>query len=365
MLYPTRGRLFVTLATGIVLSASVTHAQAPIPDTITEAQLYEKAKTETGALFVTGIAIPAAKPLGEDFEKRYPGVRLDVIGSIVGLELTQRFELETKNNQHRISIMTINDYPAMKALVDKGSIAEWKVPTADRFPKGKIGNSSYSLYYTDVAVEYNEKLVTEEEAKLLETWEWAANPAFKGRFGVAIQRCSTCYAPLQMMLDPTMEKRYGWPFVEKMAANGGAPYKNTTFLADRVVAGEKDISWSVAEGTVASLRATGAPVRWKIPSPAPSFPNAWAGISKTAPHPYTARLFLNWITGEEGARALQKHYVVRTSLEGVADERAITKEPWYSKNISYFTIDWDVWAKSEPVVMPKWDQMISKGAAAR
>lgn len=363
-----RSRAFAALpllAGALLALSSTVRAQESISPSLTEAQLHERAKGETGALFITGIAIQAAKPLAADFEARYPGVRLDVIGGIVGLELTQRFELETKNNQHRISVMTINDYPAMKALIDKRSIAEWRVPTADRFPKGRIGNSSYSLYYTDVAVEYNETRVSEAEAKLLETWEWAANPIFKGRFGVAVQRCSTCYAPLQMMLDPSMEKRFGWSFVEKMAANGAAPYKNTTFLADRVVAGEKDISWSVAEGTVSSLRQTGAPVRWKIPSPAPSFPNAWAGISRTAPHPYTARLLLNWLTSEEGARALQKHYGARTSLEGVPDGRPVTKEPWYSKNVSYFTIDWDIWAKNEPIVMPKWDQMVTKGAATR
>lgn len=130
------------LAAGAMLMSVSAQAQTAIPGSMSEAELYQKAKTESGALLITGIAIPAAKPIGEDFEKKYPGVRLDVIGSIVGLELTQRFELETKNNQHRISIMTINDYPAMKALVDKGSIAEWKVPTADRFPKGKIGNFS-------------------------------------------------------------------------------------------------------------------------------------------------------------------------------------------------------------------------------
>ena len=163
-----------------------------------------------------------------------------------------------------------------------------------------------------------------------------------------------------MMLGSDMEKKYGWDFLEKVAANGSAPYKNSVFLADRVVAGEKDISFSVAEGNVFALRAAGAPVRWKITSPAPSYPNAWAGISKTAPHPYTARLFTNWITSEDGARVLQKHFGVRTSLAGVPDERPITEEFWYSKNVTYYTVDWDRWSKEEPVAMPKWEAMINK-----
>ena len=147
---------------------------------MTEAQLLERAKTEGTALFITGIGTAPAELIGEEFEKKYPGIRVDVVGSMAGLELTQRFELETRNNQHRIDVMTINDYPAMKALAEKGSIADWKVPTADRLGKAGSADFSYSLYYTDIAVEYNETRVTEDEAKLLETWDWAAGPSLQG-----------------------------------------------------------------------------------------------------------------------------------------------------------------------------------------
>ena len=199
-------------------------------------------------MFITGMPYAVAKPLVADFEKKYPGVHLDVI-DLVGLEFNQRFELETKNNQHRIDVMTINDYPAMKSLIDKAASRNGgcRPRTGSRKARSVISPTRSTTRM--LRSKYNETRVTDDEAKILERWEWATNPRFKGRFGVAIQRCSTCYAPLQMMLDPRVEKTFGWPFLEKMADNKPGIYRNTDFLADRVVAGEKDIAFTEAEGT--------------------------------------------------------------------------------------------------------------------
>jgi iron(III) transport system substrate-binding protein len=349
----------LVLSTGVMSNA---RAQTVVPNALTDVQIYEQAKKESGALLITGMPYAVAKILAAEFEKKYPGVHLDVI-YLVGLELYQRFSLETKNNQHLIDIMHINDFPSMKSLVEQGNIAAWKVPTAERFGKYRIGDSAYSLYFTDVVAMYNETRVTEDEAKLLERWDWATDPRFKARFGVAIQRCSTCYAPMQTFLDPeNMKQGYGWPFLEKIADNKPGIYRNTDFMGDRVAAGEKDIAFTEAEGYAFGQRYRGAPVRWKIPSPAPSFPNAWIGVSKFAPHPYTARLYLNWITSEEGAHQLQDKYGARTILEGVPDTRAVTKEPWYTKKVIYQPIDFDRWASEQTAVMAKWEALLNARA---
>lgn len=349
----------------LVLSAVVmsnARAQTVVPNALTDAQIYEQAKKEGAGLLITGMPFAAAKVLVAEFEKKYPGVKIDVI-YLVGLELYQRFTLETKNNQHLIDVMHINDYPSMKSLVAQGNIADWRVPTADRFGKYRLGDAAYSLYFTDVVAMYNETRLTDAEAKLLERWEWATDPRFKGRFGVTTQRCSTCYAPFQVFLDPEGAKKgYGWTFLEKIADNKPQIYRMTDFMGDRVAAGEKDIAFSEAEGYAFSQRARGAPVRWKIPSPAPSFPNAWIGISKFAPHPYTARLYLNWITSEDGARTLQDKYGPRTVLAGVPDQRPVTKEPWYSKQVVYHEIDFDRWGSEQSAVMAKWEAMLNTRA---
>jgi iron(III) transport system substrate-binding protein len=349
------------MAGSLSLASSPTVVWADeLPSDLTEAQLYEGAKKEKGAVLITGMPVAIAKILADDFQKKYPGVTLDVI-YLVGLELYQRFQLEAQNGQHLTDVLHINDYPSMKALVDNGSIAEWKVPSADNFGDYRIGNAAYSLYFTDVVTMYNEDQVSDEDAKRLEDWHWAADPAFKGRFGVTTQRCSTCYAPMQMILDPESEKNgFGWDFLGKVAANEPRVYRNTDFMGDRIAAGEKDIAFSEAEGYAYGQRYRGAPVRWKIPSPAPSFPNAWIGVVKQAPHPYTARLYLDWITSAEGARELQEKYGARTINSEVPDERAVTKEPWYTKNVNYYKIDFDRWAKEQTDVMSKWEALVGK-----
>ncbi len=357
----TLGLAALLASMGAVRFSEPVRAQELSP-TLSEAELYEGAKKERGAIIVTGMPVAIAKIIAGDFQKKYPGVTLDVI-YLVGLELYQRFQLENKNNQHLTDVLHINDYPSMKSLVEEGAIANWRVPSAEKFGKYRIGDAAYSLYFTDVVTMYNETHVSEEEAKRLEDWKWAIDPHFTGRFGVTTQRCSTCYAPMQVFLDPEQAKNgFGWDFLGKVAGNGPQVYRNTDFMGDRVAAGEKDIAFSEAEGYAFGQRYRGAPVRWKIPSPAPSFPNAWIGVAKNAPHPYTARLYLNWITSAEGARELQEKYGARTINSDVPDGRAVTKEPWYSRNVTYYPVDFERWAKEQTSVMSKWEALVREKA---
>lgn len=314
-----------------------------------EKALYEAALPEKTVTWYFSIPAAAARALGGEFEKQYPGVTVEGIFAPSSLGF-QRFLTETESKQYIADVVSISDFPLMKQLNQKGLFATHRVPAFDQIPAPfRAGEWAYTPTATELVVIYNSNNVTEEEAKKLEEWEGVLDPAFaNGRLGVAAMRnCGTCYAGLHMFLDPSpeMEKRFGTEFLKKIAAQKPKVYTDVIVALDRVVAGEIDVYFFLHDAAANSKWAVGAPIRWTKPSPTPVFGGGWTAISAHSTRSNAAKLFLNWLTGPAGAAAIQQHYG-RAILEGVADTRKVAQEPWYRQVKNRYDVDFDRWEKT-------------------
>ncbi|HWK68292.1 MAG TPA: extracellular solute-binding protein [Rhizobiaceae bacterium] len=309
-----------------------------------EAALYEAAKKEGTVVWYESAPLEPMKAIALEFEKKYPGVKVEVL-RIVGVQQYQRFMEEVQSGQHNVDILHISDQPSMKALIDEGHVAEWQVPTHDRFPaEFHLGAYSYANYTTDNAIIYNVNKVTPEEVEILEkSWKGVLDPRFKGRFAVTTMKCGACYAGIHMFMDPKLKDEYGEEFLKQVAAQEPAVYSEVLVGLDRVIAGEHDFTYWTWEGIAMTKWQQSAPIRWLHPKPTPVFGNSWQAVSKYAPHPNAARLFQNWSMSEEGATALQQLYGSATVLKDMADTRAVTKEDWYKPIEEPYAIDFDRW----------------------
>lgn len=356
-------RALAALAFGGILAALTPMVAAQdLPKPSEEAKLYDNAKKEGQLTWYISGQMEGMRGIADDFEKKYPGIKVNIL-KVVGVQQYQRFLDETNAKKNYVDILQMNDYPSMKALVKQGHIAEWKIPTYDRFHDDlRIGDSSYALYYSTLGILYNEtKLKPEEVEMLRKDYRAILDPRFKGRFNLNANKCSVCYAPIFMFLDPKMNYG-GWAFLEKILAQDPAVYADDTVGVDRVVAGENDftlIGWE-AIGTL--KRTQGAPVRWVFPEPAPEYGNAWQSISKYAPHPNAARLFMNWVNSPEGSYSEQLKYGSKTTLAGVEDKRPVVKEAWYRPPTKTYSIDWERWGKDYLSDMGRWGKMVNASA---
>lgn len=321
-----------------------------------EGKLYELAKKEGTVVWYTSMALEPTKEIAKDFEAKYPGVKVEAL-RIVGIAQYQRLVMETKAKQYIADITHLSDYPAMKSLVQEGFIDEWKVPTSDRIPgQFRIGNHSYSATLVDIGIIYNTNKVTPEEVKILgKSWKGVLDPRFKGRFAVTTMKCGTCYSGIHMFLDPKNEKIFGPEFIKAVAAQKPMVYSEVTVPVDRVVAGEHDFTYWTWTAIGYLKWAQGAPVRWVCPEPTPQFGSTWYGISKKAPHPNAARLFLNWIMSEDGALSQQTTGYL-TTLEGVRDSRKMIGEPWYTPVKNRYDMNWERWSKNYNKDMEVWNK---------
>jgi len=342
--------------------AAVTPAIAQLPDPSDIATLYEKAKVEGTIRWYVGSPLPALKALLAEFEKKYPGIKVE-LNRGAGVAQYQKFMQETLAGQHIADMVQIADFPSVRALHKDGHLAEWKVPTADRFePKYRMGYAAYLPQPTDNAIAYNVNKLTPEEVEILsKSWNSVLDPRFKGRFAVVTMKCGTCYAPLQMFADPKLSAEFGPDFAAKVAAQKPAMYSDTFVALERVVAGEHDFTYWTFEAAATTMWSQGAPIRWVMPPNTPSFTNTWYAISKYAPHPHAARLLLTWILSEEGAYTLQRTQGARTTLQGAEDRRPVAKEKWYRPLTKAYDIDFDVWQRDYNKSLEAWIKTMRAG----
>lgn len=335
-------------------------AMGQFPDPKDTAKLYDAAKKEGTLVWYGSSAHEVMQSISKDFEAKYPGIKVEIL-RVVGVAQYQRFTRETEAKQYIADIVHISDYPSQKALVDQGHLAEWKTPAADRIPaQYRMGYSSYAPELTALTIMYNVNRVTPEEVKILESsWKGVLDPRFKGRFAVSTIKGGATYLGVHMFLDPKNEKIFGRDFVKAVAAQLPAAYPSTMIVLDRVVVGEQDFSYWTFDSINYIKWLEGAPIRWVSPTPTPVAALSWYGISKYAPHPNAARLFLNWYTSEEGAAAINR-VGLSTTLEGVKDLRKVVNEPWHKPVTVKYEVDWTRWQKDFHKDMDFWIESMTR-----
>jgi ABC-type Fe3+ transport system substrate-binding protein len=326
-----------------------------------EAALYEAAKKEGRLVWYVGGPLDGMNAIAAEFEKEYPGIKVETM-RLVGVQQYQRFMDETNAKKYLADVLQNTDYPSMLALVEDGHIAGWKIPTHERIPEMyRIKDFAYAQYTSTNAIIYHENKLTEEEIKLLQSgWEAVLDPRFKGRFSVSPMKCGVCYAPVHMILDPKLKDRFGPEFLKKLAGMKPASYSEVLVAIDRVIAGEQDFTLSGWEAAGAVKLKGGAPIRWLFPRPAPEYGNSWQGISKYAPHPNAARLFLNWTNNDKGAGAMERVYGSKSTLEGLIEQRPYVKAPWYQPPAELYAVDQRRWDLNYHKDMDLWASLLKQ-----
>ena len=326
-----------------------------------EKALYEAAKKEGTVVWYESAPIEPMKAIALEFEKKFPGIKVEVL-RIAAVQQYQRFMEETQAKQHNADVLALSDQPSVATLVTDKHVADWKVPTHDRFPEvNHIGSFAYANTNTDIAIVYNTNKVKPEEVELLKTWKGIVDPRFKSRFAVTTMKCATCYAPIHMFLDPKFKDEYGDKFIKQIAAQSPASYPDIIVALDRVVAGEQDFTYWTWEAAALAKSQLGAPIRWVFPKPTPSFPSSFQFISAYAPHPNAARLFQNWVMSEEGTLVFERVYGSGPILKDLPDVRSISKESWYKPVTEPYSVDFNRWDKNYHKDMDGWIKAIRAG----
>lgn len=268
-------------------------AAPPAPEPVTQ-QLIDAAVKEGKVVFYTAIDLKLAQALAKNFEKRYPGITVQV--ERTGSErLFQRLAQERASKIFTADVLDATDQALFVTWKKQGILEPYvpaelmKYPASERDPDGAYANIRFTL----MPIAYNTNLVKPDDAPkgftdLLEP-KWTgkivkAHPSYSG--GIVTSTFQTVNA-------------IGWQYFEKLGKQKVLQVQSSTEPPKKLSLGERAVSADGLEYMQIQLKESGAPIALVYPKEGTPFIPSCEGIAKNAPHPNAARLFISFMFSRE------------------------------------------------------------------
>ncbi len=298
--------LFVGLFAWAMLMLAATHADD-------DRALYEAAKAEGQVVWYTTLIINVGvRPLVAAFQKKYPGI--DVHYSRADSAPTAVKVLnEAKAGKPQADLVDGTD--VLPSLVRAGLMAKFLPADADRYPdvmKDPNGFWHATLVYF-MTPAFNTNLVPRSEAP--RTLRDLLDPKWKGKMAWTTSRGSGGPAFVGAVLQSLGEEK-GMAYLKALSRQEISNVNMAArALVDQCAIGEYPIVLNIFNHHAAMVAAKGAPIDW-IKLDVIGAPMQVAGLLKDAPHPNAGKLFLDFMSSEDGQKVLA-HADLLPAMPGV------------------------------------------------
>ncbi len=281
------------LAAPFAVLAGAGFAAAPAPSPVTT-QLIEAATKEGKVVYYTAIDLKVAQILAKAFEKKYPGISVQV--ERTGSErIFQRVAQERASNIFAADVLDGSDQSMFLTWKSQGFLEPYipaevmKWPAAERDPDGMY----QSVRVTLMPIGVNTNLVKPEDAPksfadLLDP-KWMgkivkAHPAYSG--GIVTSTFQTVRA-------------LGWDYLQKLGKQKVLQIQSATEPPKKLALGERAISADGLEYVHILMKEQGAPIAIVYPTEGTPVIPGCEGIASKAPHPNAAKLFMSFMVSRE------------------------------------------------------------------
>ncbi len=254
--------------------------------------LVDKAKAEGQASFYANMT--AIEPIVEAFGKAY-----GVEGAYTRVS-TSKY-LATVLTEHQAGKLMADvlqaPLPVLKLLKEQGVLTAYRSPEAAGYPEWTREDDQIQVFGIEyVALIYNKELVKPEDVP--KRYEDLVDPKWKDKIVMANPSShATTISWLVGLKENVFETEEAWmDFVKGLAANKPMFVASFGPTPAPVESGEKQIAISMPKYIITKAP---APLDWaRVEQPLLGSPRGIA-VSKTAPHPNAAKLFMDyWLTGE-------------------------------------------------------------------
>lgn len=230
------------------------------------------------------------KAIFDTFEKKYPGVKLDYFRSSED-KLVSRILAEAKAKTYNFDVLITTAAGHMKSL---GMALKWSPLSASGINPDLLDpdGTTVPVYINTNVIQYNTRLVA--KADVPKGYEDLAQPKWKGKLCLEDSDFEWFVG-----LQASMGKEKVLELFKRIAANQPAIRNGHGLLSDLVSAGECPIAINNYGNQVARAQKKGAPTDFIAINPVVTIV-APAVVSKNAPHPNAAKLYVSWITSKEG-----------------------------------------------------------------
>lgn len=245
-----------------------------------------------------------ADKTAEAFAKKYPGLTVKAVRATTG-GIFQRVNQDLRANNAVASVLSMSGIGDHYGLLMKDKrLASYTPPSATKIigaaKPAIVENYVYPFAGGLMAMAYNNKLVSAADAP--KSWSDMADPKWKGKLALGHPGFSGFDAALVAWLS----KAKGWDYFKALRTNEPLVQRSTFDSITSLNSGERLIA-PMPDGVAAPNIEKGNPITVVYPTDGSLFIMGFTAILHNAPQPNTAKLFTEFLLGEEHADILVKN----------------------------------------------------------
>jgi len=260
----------------------------------------EGAKKEGRLVYYTGMELDQSTIFANEFAKKYPFIKPELFRAS-GEKVLTKYLTEARAKTYRADIFQASVIQVSQ-LKGEGLLQKYVSSENKAYPEGFKDREGYwyAFYLLPYVIGYNTNIIPPNEAP--KSYEDLLNPKWKGKIGLEAEQYQWFFHLLKIT-----GKEKGLDFMRRLAQQDLHMRNGHNLLQQLVIAGEVPISVVLYANQVEyDRRATGAPIDWvRFKGPTITAFNA-ISIPANAPHPNTAKLFVDFSLSQEGQAILKR-----------------------------------------------------------
>ncbi len=308
------------------------------------------AKKEAKVVVYSSTDSASVEPLLQDFKGLYPFLQVEY-NDLNTTEIYNRYVAESAAGSGGADLLWSSAMDLQLQLATKGHALTYASPEGAGLPKWAVWqNQAYGTTFEPVSIAYNKRLlpadaVPQSHADFVRLMKEKPN-VFKDKIATFDPEKSGV-GFLMMTQDAKVFPQF-WDLAKGLGANGAKLYTSTGAMLEKVGSGEHYLAYNII-GSYVLLREK------KDPSMGLILPKDYtlafsriAFISKTAPHPNGAKLFLDYLLSKRGQTVMSDKalvYSIRPDVEGKVTAAALNKE--LGKAVKPISVNTDILAGLE------------------
>lgn len=293
-------------------------------------QLVAAAKAEGSLTIFTPIVQAEVEEWTAAFTQKY-GIKINIQRQ-ASSTLATTFSTQERANKVQADLYQTSNLGQVKEFIGNGWFAKYTPQSAGQFPADRtIPEYAYPLYETTGAIAWNTKTVPQatQDKLVADPYEGLLDPALKGKIVLIDPGAGGSGMAYYANLAVNLADKYGWGYLEKLAAQEPAVTTSIQTISQQVSAGTYSATIFGDDAIFGPLAASGSPVRFASISPM-NASQFYQEIPAKAPHPAAARLFDEWSESLEGQQAMTLATGGRSTIAGWQENRPfVSALPWY------------------------------------
>lgn len=291
-------RLFIAVTVGWFFGAGLNAATV------------DSAKNEGTVVFYSSMTAEHHNALLKAFNQKHPAIKVEGFRSN-SISVLNRALNEARAGNHLVDVLNVNELNAW-VLKDRRLLQSHKSKETEAFPREFKDPEGLLLCCADVLTSdmaYNTKLVKKDEAP--KSYLDLLLPAWKGKIGMEHDLAELFAALISIWgKDATVS------YFKALAQQQPSQRRGRSLLAQLLAVGEFPVALGFYGYRVLELQETGAPLEIIQADPVVAWPRRLL-LARHAPHPNSARIFIDYVLSEEGQRLMANlgRTVVRPGIE--------------------------------------------------